>query len=407
MKQHVKTAMSIQGFPIIMLVNIFLGISFAFVMPFNSLFGIDEVGMSNTTFGLFMMVSSLAGIVLSTWIAKLSDKVHDRKFILILCALAGVVGYIGFAYSRNYYVLLAFSSIFLGIASSTFSQVFAIGREILTRSDLPPKQLPLYMNILRTIFALSWTVGPAIAAYVLLYMGFTGLFIVAATCNAIVAIIALLFLHRKLEAAGPKSPQANLPLRQIVFQPYIFINLVAFTFISTANTLNSMNMAQYVTKVLGGSKEDIGLIFSIPPIFEVPFMLGFGYLATRIKSDKLIRLGVLISFVYFSTLYFAGEPWHIFVVQILSAAYISITSGIAITYFQDFLPDMPGTATNLYSNSNKVGSMLGFVLFGVIADAFGYRNVYMACAAFTLVAVVLLFGLARSKKTPFQASASA
>ncbi|MBH5319845.1 sugar efflux transporter [Paenibacillus sp. GSMTC-2017] len=396
-KQHAKTAMGIQGFPIIMLINIFLGISFAFVLPFNSLFGIDEVGMSNTTFGIFMLVSSICGIVFSTWIAKLSDRVPDRKFILILCSIAGVVGYIGFAFSRDYYVLLAISSIFLGISSSTFAQVFAIGREILTRSDLPAKQLPLYMNILRTVFALSWTVGPAIAAYVLLYLGFVGLFAVAATCNAVVAVIALLFLNRGRVATAPKTAASNVPLMKIVFQPVIFVNLIAFTFISTANTLSTMNMAQYVTKVLGGNKEHIGIIFSIPPVFEVFFMLGFGYLATRMKSDRLIRLGALIAFIYFTTLFFAGSPWHIYIVQILSAAYISITSGIAITYFQDFLPEMPGTATNLYSNSNKVGSMLGFLLFGVIADAFGYRSVYLACASFALVAVVLLFGLAKAK----------
>ncbi|GKU77701.1 sugar efflux transporter [Paenibacillus sp. L3-i20] len=397
-KQHAKTVMAIQDFPIIMLINIFLGISFSFVLPFNSLFGIDEVGMSNTTFGIFMMVSSIFGIVFSTWIAKLSDRVPDRKFILILCALAGVIGYIGFAFSRNYFVLLAISSIFLGIASSTFAQVFAIGREILTRSTLPAKQLPLYMNILRTIFALSWTVGPAIAAYVLLYQGFIGLFVVAATCNAVVAVIALLFLNKRKVGSAPKTAASNIPLKQIVFQPVIFVNLLAFTFISTANTLSTMNMAQYVTKVLGGGKEHIGIIFSIPPIFEVPFMLGFGYLATRMKSDRLIRLGALIAFIYFTILFFVETPYHIYAVQILSAAYISITSGIAITYFQDFLPEMPGTATNLYSNSNKVGSMLGFLLFGFIADAFGYRNVYLACAAFTLIAVVLLFGLAKAKK---------
>ncbi|MFF2890219.1 sugar efflux transporter [Paenibacillus sp. NPDC057967] len=405
-KQHAKTAWGIQGFPIIMVINIFMGISHAFVLPFNSLFGIDEVGMSNTTFGIFMLVSSLCGIVLSTGIAKLSDRVPDRKFILILCSVAGIIGYLGFAYSRDYYVLLIFSSVFLGIASSTFAQVFAIGREALTRSDVPAKQVPLYMNMLRTIFALSWTVGPAIASYVLLFMGFTGLFVVAATCNAVVAIVALLFLHRRKDAAGAKSEQANIPLKKIVFQPTIFINLVAFTFISAATTLSSMNMAQFVTKVLGGGKEDIGIIFSIPPIFEIPFMLGFGYMATRMKSDRLIRLGALLALVYFCLLFFANSTWHIFSVQILSAAYISITSGIAITYFQDFLPEMPGTATNLYSNSSKVGNMLGFLLFGLIADAFGYRNVYLACAIFTLAAVVLLFGLNRAKRVSNHASVS-
>ncbi|WP_028593328.1 sugar efflux transporter [Paenibacillus assamensis] len=400
-KQHTKTTLSIQQFPIVMIVNVFLGISFAFVLPYNSLFAIDEVGMSNKTFGIFMLVSSICGIVFSTYIAKLSDRVPNRSFILALCAIAGAIGYLGFAFSRNFYVLLFVSSLFLGIASSTFSQVFAIGREILGRSTLPSTQLPLYMNILRTIFALSWTLGPAIAAFVLLYLGFTGLFVVAATCNVIVAIISLLFLKSKQEQQTASISQANIPLTKIVFQPFIFLNLLAFTFISVANTLSTMNMAQFVTKELGGTEKDIGIIFSIPPVFEIPFMLGFGYLATKIVNDRLIRLGVFIACIYFIILSFAVETWHIFIVQILSAAYISITSGVAITYFQDFLPQMPGTATNLYSNSNKVGSMLGFVLFGFIADGFGYRSVFFTCALFAVLAFALLLVLIKMKRAKF------
>ncbi|MCR2807760.1 sugar efflux transporter [Paenibacillus soyae] len=405
-KRHARTVKGIQGFPIIMLINIFLGIGFSFVIPFNSMFGIDEVGMSNTSFGVFMLISSLCGIFFSTWIAKLSDRVPDRKFILILCSLAAVIGYLGFAFSRNYAVLLFFSSVFIGISSSTFSQVFAIGREMLTRSELPEKQVPFYMNILRTLFALSWTVGPAIASYALLYMGFTGLFMVAATCYAIVSIIALLFLRRKSEAAGRSAAKEILPLKQIMLQPLILINVIAFACISTAHNMSMMNMAQFVTKEIGGSQQDVGVIFSITSVFEIPFMLGFGILATSVKSDKLIRLGAILALIYFCVLFFAESSWHIFGLQILSAAYISITSGIAITYFQDFLPDMPGTATNLYSNANKAGSMLGFMLFGFVADVFGYRNVYLTCAAFVLVAVTLLFGLRYARRTPAEASIS-
>ncbi|WP_068774129.1 sugar efflux transporter [Paenibacillus sp. FJAT-26967] len=406
-RNRTQSVMSIDGFPVILLVNVFLGIAFSFVLPFNSMFGIDEIGMSNTAFGVFMMVSTLCGVGISTYIGKLSDRASDRKMILILCALAGAIGYIGFAYSRNYYVLLAISAIFLGIASSTFPQVFAYGREVLVKAKLPAKEIPFYMNILRVLFALSWTVGPAIAAYVLLYFGFKGMFLVAASCYIIVVGIVLLSLKKtSKEKAAPKPPQASVPLRQVIFQPFIFVNLIAFTLISVANTIGSLNMAQFVTKVLNGEEKDIGIIFSIPPVFEIPFMLGFGILALRIKSDNLIRLGSLLAFAYFGAIFFATEIWHIFPIQILSAAYISITSGIAITYFQDFIPEMPGTATALYSNTSKIGSLLGFLLFGLLSDAFGYRNVYLWCAIFAFVAMVMLFALVKAKRVQFDSGSA-
>lgn len=409
-RSRAQSVMGIDGFPIILLLNVFLGIANSFVLPFSSMFGIDEVGMTNMEFGIFMMVSTLCGVGFSTYIGKLSDRISDRKIILIICAVAGAIGYIGYAYSRNYYVLLVISSIFLGIATSTFSQIFAFGREVLVKSKLPANEIPLYMNILRVLFALSWTVGPAIASYVLLYFGFKGMFLVAASCYFVVAGIVLLSLRKRSKEdftiQQPKSPQASIPLRQVIFQPFIFVNLIAFTLISTANTISSLNMAQFVTKVLNGQEKDVGVIFSIPPVFEVPFMLGFGVLALRVKSDNLIRLGAVIAFAYFSSIFFASDIWHIFPIQILSAAYISITSGIAITYFQDFIPSMPGTAMTLYSNSNKIGSLLGFLLFGLLSDAFGYRNVYLWCAIFAFAAMIMLFSLVKAKRVQFGADSS-
>ncbi|MGG3284093.1 sugar efflux transporter [Paenibacillus solani] len=408
-RNRTKSVMGIDGFPIILLLNVFLGIAYSFVLPFSSMFGIDEVGMSNTEFGLFMMVSTLCGVGFSTYIGKLSDRVSDRKMILILCAIAGAIGYIGYAYSRDYYVLLVISSTFLGISSSTFSQIFAYGREVLVKSKLPANEIPLYMNILRVLFALSWTVGPAIAAYVLLYFGFKGMFLVAASCYIIVVGIVLISLKKTSKAeiaAQPKPPQASTPLRKVIFQPFIFVNLIAFTLISTANTISSLNMAQFVTKVLNGQEKDVGVVFSIPPIFEIPFMLGFGVLALRVKSDNLIRLGSLLAFAYFFATFFATDVWHIFLIQVLSAAYISITSGIAITYFQDFIPSMPGTAMTLYSNTGKIGSLLGFLLFGLLSDAFGYRNVYLWCTIFTFVAMIMLFALVRAKRFQFKSGST-
>lgn len=101
---------------------------------------------------------------------------------------------------------------------------------------------------------------------------------------------------------------------------------------------------------------DIGVIFSVPPIFEVPLMIMVGMLATKIDNGLLIKIGFLLACTYFLLFAFVTEIWQIYPLQILSAAQVSITAGIAISYFQDFIPDAPGTATTLYMNITQVGS---------------------------------------------------
>ncbi|MFC5403340.1 hypothetical protein [Cohnella soli] len=86
-----------------------------------------------------------------------------------------------------------------------------------------------------------------------------------------------------------------------------------------------------------------------------------------------------------------------YAIQIFSAAAISIKNGIAITYFQNFVPNMPGTATTLYMNTSKIGQTLAFLIFGFASEWFGYRDVYLVCSLFAGIAIVLLFAVGRRK----------
>lgn len=393
-----------EGLVPIVILNILFGLSMSFITPFNSMFGIDEVGMSNTAFGIFMTVSAIANVVISMYIGKLSDGRANRRTMILICAAAAVIGYAGYAFSRNYYVLLLIASLVLGVSSSSFSQIFAYARETLTRSQLPTQEMPFYMNIFRMFFALSWTFGPALAAYVLIGVGFKGLFLLAAFLFVLIMLVVLLFLKSgPAPAPTERSETAAAPpavsLVRLTLRPDIFLHLLAFTFVSAATTMGSLNMSQFLTKVLHSGQQQIGVVFSIPPFFEIPLMLFFGALATRIDNRVLIRLGVLFAFLYFALLFCVTNTTQVYVAQIFSAAAISITNGIAITYFQNFIPNMPGVATSLYMNTSKIGQTIAFLLFGFTSAWFGYRSVYLVCTIFAAVALLMLVVLSKLRRS--------
>ncbi|WP_164779665.1 sugar efflux transporter [Paenibacillus kobensis] len=396
----------VEGLPALILMNMILGISYSFVLPFTSLFGIDEVGMSNTEFGVFMTVSAIANVVISTYMGKMSDGRLSRRTSLLICAVAAIAGYTFYAFSRDFYVLLIVSSLLLGVASSAFPLLFALARETLSQSDLPAQETPFYMNLFRTFFALSWTVGPALASYILIGLGFKGLYLLVAASYAIV-IMMLFFLKSPPAAANQTKTAATEPpvaLNQIIMRPFILGNLIAFTLVSAAGTIGSMNLSLFLTKVLHTGQEQVGVAFSIPPIFEIPFMLFFGILAMRIDNKILIRLGVLFVLLYCSLLWFATSAWEVYAIQILSAAAVSITSGIAITYFQDFIPNMPGVATSLYMNTSRIGSLIAYLVFGFASEQYGYRAVFLICVAFAAVSLLLLFIVGKHQKQEAAAS---
>jgi SET family sugar efflux transporter-like MFS transporter len=133
-------------------------------------------------------------------------------------------------------------------------------------------------------------------------------------------------------------------------------------------------------------------------------MFWFGLLASRGHPGRLIRVGVIIAVAYYLLLHWVQAAWQVYFAQILSAAMIAVVSGIAITFFQSYIPDQPGTATNLYTSANRSGSTVGYLLFGSLAGTIGHRAVFLVCAGLCGIAFLLLW-LAREQHE--QAAAAA
>jgi len=385
-----RTMFRHREFLVVLTACVVLGLSSSFVTPFLSMFGTIEVGMNPAAFGAFMMVTAVSSILIATWLAHRSDAHHSRREMLVLGSAAGALGYVGYAFVRDVTWLTLIGSFALGIASITFSQLFAHAREALGRSGVSRAEAPLYMNLFRMCFALAWTGGPAVAAATLHLFSYRGLFLVAALLQvAFLLIVAGFVPDLPRDAHSPAQPP--VPLRDLLRLPGVSAWFAAFVLVFVAGTMSMMNMSLLVLHVLGGTESQVGIIFSLAPVFELPFMFYFGLLATTVDQTRLIRAAVIISLVYYGALALVQAPWHIYPLQILSAAFVSVTTGVAITFFQDKLPRQPGAATNLYVNAMRIGATAGYLIFGTIATGMGYRAVYVTCALLSAVALGLMY----------------
>ncbi len=368
--------------------NLVLGMAVSFVLPFLSLFCTQAVGMSLAAFGLFMTASALANIVISTWLSKQSDTRLSRRTLMLWGAASGAVGYGSFAWLREPWHLFLVNAVLVSVASVTFSQLFAHARELMQRSAVPASDVPLYMNAFRMAFALAWTVGPAVAAFTLETFSFPGLFAAAGVLYAL--LFGLVFWSVKPVAPSPAAtPAPGVKVRGVWAEPGVLAWFLALTLILAAHAVSLNNMSLLVLKVLGGSEAHVGIIFSLAPIFELPCMLYVGVLATRMPTERLIRVAMVLAALYYLGLSLVEAPYQIYPLQLLCAAFVSVTSGVAITFFQNMLPAQLGAATNLYSNASRIGSTSGYLTFGLVASRFGHRGTALACAMLALAALGL------------------
>jgi MFS transporter, SET family, sugar efflux transporter len=391
----IRTLLSHRDLCVVLVCNLLLGLALSFVAPFYSMFGTIEVGMSNWIFGIFMTITSVAGIVFSTLLARWSDTRMSRRSILLVGCLAGALGYGGYAYVRNVFWLTVIGSIGIGISSIVFSQVFAYGREALDRHGIPATEAPLYMNIYRLTLSLAWTIGPGLAAWVMVRYAYRGIFLACAALFVVFLAIVWLYVPSR-----PPSAEARLhpvPLARLLRRPDLLCYFAAFVLVFMCMTMGIMNLPLMILQSLGGKEKQVGIAYSVAPFFELPFLLLFGLAAAKGgKPGPMIRLGVIIGVAYYLLLSRVQAPWQIYPIQILSAAMIAVLSGIAITFFQNYIPNQPGTATNLYTTANRVGSTAGYLCYGTLASGFGHRFVFLVCAG-VCVAAFLLLWLAREE----------
>jgi SET family sugar efflux transporter-like MFS transporter len=384
---RVRPLYSRRSFRQLFVLNIVHGLSTSFVMPFMSMFGTLEVHMSLLLFGTFMTTNAVSGLVIATTLAHYSDVHFSRRTMLLLGGAAGALGYLGFAYLRSFVPLLLVGSLVLGVSSITFSQLFAYARELILQAEILPDQGAFYINVFRMFVALSWTVGPAIAAWIMIRFSFRGLFLCASADLVVFTSIVWFGVQASPPCATTTRGARTPSLLRMLGRSDIAAHFAAFVLVTASVTIGMMNLPLFILHTLCGTEANVGTAYSVAPVFELPFMLYFGWLATRFPPARIIRVGMGISLAYYASLTLVTAPWHVYLCQGLSAAATSILAGVAITYFQGHFPRRPGTATNLYANAQRIGSTGGYFLFVALAWRFGYRAVFAACAAFAMLAL--------------------
>jgi MFS transporter, SET family, sugar efflux transporter len=378
------------SFRILFVLNVLLGFAYSFIGPFMSMFGTMEVGMSKMRFGVFMTLTATAGILIGTTLARYSDTHFSRRSMLLWGSISGALGYIGYAYCRSFVPLVLIGTIGLGLSTITFSQLFAYARELLAATDIPPSQRAFYMNVFRMFFALLWTVGPAIASWVMVQYSYRGLFLCAAANFAFFAMVVIKYVPAAPPPFAQQAARESQSLWKILSRADLLAHLGAIMLICAATTINMVNLPLLILETLRGTPGNVGITYSVGPMFELPFMLYFGWLATRHEGAGILRVGMCIGVAYFVALMLVAHPWQVYLCQMLAAATTAVFSGVAITYFQGHLPHHPGTATNLYSNAQRIGSTGGYFLFGAVAQQLGYRYVCGVCAGFALLGLGLM-----------------
>lgn len=365
-----------------------LGVGYSFVVPFLSIWGTREIGMSPALFGLYMTATSVSAIFVTTILARWSDSHLARKTVLLIGASGGMLGYMGYAFIRDPRLLIAIGTTVLALAAICFSQLFAHVRERFMARGVEGVPPTFLMSVVRVCFSLAWTAGPSVGAWVVVTHGFRALFLSAAGLFAVFLVGVLRYVPHEPRTDRMRTA-LHEPVWRVLTRPDVLAMFVAILLVLAAHTVNALNLPLYLTGELGGTGRDVGYTFGVGPAVEVPLMLWFGLLAARGHQLGLIRFGTAATLVYFLLLPCARVPWHVLPMQILHGLSFAVISNIGILFFQELVPGRAGLATAIYTNAANLGNLVGYFAFSAFVGPLGHRGLFFVSAALAAATVVI------------------
>ncbi len=346
------------------------GIAGALQLPTLSLFLSTEVQARPFMVGLFYTGSAAIGIAVSQFLAGRSDKQGDRKQLILQCCLLGAAGCVLFAFSRNYFVLLACGVLLTSFGSTANPQMFALAREHAERTG---REAVMFSSVMRAQVSLAWVIGPPLAFALALGFGFKAMYMMAAVtfllCGALVWLMLPSMRKTALKTAAVlEAPRRNRRAALLLF--------IACTLMWTCNCMYLINMPLYLIHELHLPEKLAGMMMGAAAGLEIPTMLIAGYVSKRFGNRLLMRVAVGAGLLFYFGLLVFTAPLALLALQLLNAVFIGILTGIGMIYFQDLMPGQAGAATTLFTNSGRVGWIIAGSLAGLISEIWQFHAVF-------------------------------
>src|SRR6478609_10941275 len=102
-----------------------LAFTYASTMPYQSIIGITELGMSDHAYSILIFAAALINVVTSLTLGIWSDKLGDRRLLVLALSVSGMIGF-GMIYAfRNTAAFMIGVLLFIPISNATYSVLLA------------------------------------------------------------------------------------------------------------------------------------------------------------------------------------------------------------------------------------------------------------------------------------------
>ena len=367
------------------------GVAFAAITPFRSIVGIDTLGLSNNTFALVMAFSAAGSAFASVVLGWLSDRLADRRILVLICAAMGIVSNGILWLIQTPLAFITAFCVLIPFGSALFSQSFSYSRAFFDLNR--PDRSEFIMSLLRSGFTLAWIIVPPAAGLLAAHFTPFSVFGFAMAAHALAtACVGLLWTRAETNVGARERKTSNQASPLVIARTHV-VGMPAVVLAQVAIQINLTVLPLIIIRDLAGTFEQVGINAAFAAILEVPIMITWGMLALRWRKDVILCIAAGTFAGYFLGMAMAETFLHILALQVVAAIAIAALLSLNISYLQEVFPGRMGLSTSLLDVTTVASALFGALIFAAFAGE-NYKPV-MTVAIVVCMASSALFLLAR------------
>lgn len=345
---------------------------------------IKLLGGTESQIGWIMGSYSLTAILGQPLAGALIDRFGRKRFILLGSAL-GMLASIGFAFSTHMDARFVLFRILQGIGYSTFY----IANLTLVAEIVPSSRRGEAVGLFGISGLMTIALSPALGELVIHHAGFSAFFFVAAGAAASCFLTGLAFRNlpstpREAVSSGPffLMPSVRILPPMLLTLVFGLVSGAVFVFLPT-----------YATQA-GLSR--IGGFYIAYSVAAIGIRLTCGRL-----SDQWGRRRVILPALWLMGCGTLGLVWFVSPIGLLLVGTLTgMAHGLLFPALSAYTIDLAdseerGRFLGAFSTAMLLGHALSSFIFGMIAEQFGYRPIYLLASGIAMTTFFVLFRFRR------------
>ena len=363
-------------------------LGFGILIPILPTFATKELHVDETAIGIAIAVYSFVQFFFNSFFGELSDK-YGRKPIIVICLLLNAAGYVIFAFTHTYFVLII-SRIVGGIGGSSIGVAQAYIADITTKEDRSKG-----MGMIGAAFGLGFVFGPLMGG-LLSKFGYEVTGFASAGFSFLAFLVTIFFLPEsnlnRESARVRKRKLFDVSTVKEVFKKKDLGLLVTLFFIltfSVANIYGTFALLGYEAYHFTDMQN--GYMYGIVGISAAIVQGGLIRVVTRyLKETKMIVMGSFMMMVGLALLPYGGNFLGLTFIVILMSLGTGFLQPTLLSLISEVTSDKEqGTVLGINQSFSAFARVLGPLWGGFAFEYMGYQFPFLTGAFFTLFIVLL------------------